>query len=60
MACSLHRNSDFNKIHINRKEDGEGLESVQILFENRVLALRQHLTQIASHTNIPKFVYESE
>ena len=37
-----------------------GLKSVQILFESRVVALRKHLTQIASRSNILKFVYESE
>ena len=60
IAGSLHPNSDVNKLHINRKEGGRGLKSVQILFESRVVALRQHLTQIASCSNILKFVYESE
>ena len=43
-----------------RKEGGRGLKLEQILFESRVVALRQHLTQIASRSNILKFVYESE
>ena len=60
MTGSLHPNSDVDKLYINRKEGGRGLKSVQILFESRVVALRQHLTQIASRSNILKFVYESE
>ena len=43
-----------------RKEGGRGLKLEQILFESRVVALRQHLTQIESRSNILKFVYESE
>ena len=60
MTGSLHPNSDVNKLYINRKEGGRGLKSVQILFVSRVVALRQHLTQIASRSNILKFVYKSE
>ena len=60
MTGSLHPNSDVDKLYINRKEGGRGLKSVQILFESRIVALRQHLTQIASRSNILKFVYESE
>ena len=60
MTGSLHPNSDVDKLCINRKEGGRGLKSVQILLESRVVALRQHLTQIASRSNVPKFVYESE
>ena len=60
MTGSLHPNSDIDKLYINRKEGGIGLKSVQILFESRVVALRQHFTQIASRSNILKFVYESE
>ena len=57
---SLHPNSDLDKLYINRKEGGRGLKSVRILFESRVIALRQHLTQATSRSNILKFVYESE
>ena len=60
MAGILQPNSDADKLYINRKEGGRGLKLVRILFESRVVALRQHLTQIASHSNILKFVYESE
>ena len=60
MTGSLHPNSDADKLYINRKEGGRDLKSVQILFESRVIALRQHLTQIASRSNILKFVYGSE
>ena len=60
MSGSLHPNSDVDKQYIDRKKGGRGLKSVQILFEIRVVALRQHLTQIASRSNILTFVYESE
>ena len=60
MAGILQPNSDADKLYINRKEGGRGLKLVRILFESRVVALRQHLTQIASRSNILKFVYESE
>ena len=60
MKGSLHPNSDVGKLYINRKEGGRGLQSVQILFENRVVTLREHLTQIASCSNILKFVNESD
>ena len=52
MTGSLHPNNDVNKLYINRKEGRRGLKSVQILFESRVAALRQHFTQIASCSNI--------
>ena len=45
MTGSLHPNSDVDKLDINRKESGRGLKSVQILFECRLVALRQHLMQ---------------
>ena len=48
MTGSLHPSSDADKLFINRKEGGRGLKLVQILFESSVVALRQHLTQIAS------------
>ena len=57
---SLHPNSDVDKLYINRKEGRRGLKLVQILFESRVVALRQHLTQIASRSSILKLMYESE
>ena len=60
MSGSLHPNSDVDKLYIDRKKGGRGLKSVQTLFESRVVALRQHLTQIVSRSNILTFVYESE
>ena len=60
MTGSLHPNGDGNKLYINRKESERGLNLVQILFESRAVALRQDLTQIASCSNMLKFVYESE
>ena len=48
MTGSLHPSSDADKLFVNRKEGGRGLKLVQILFESSVVALRQHLTQIAS------------
>ena len=60
MTGSLHPNNNVDKLTLIEKREGRGLKSVQILFESRVVALRQHLTQIASRSNILKFVYESE
>ena len=60
MTGSLHPNSDVDKLYINRKEGGRGFKSVQFFFESRVVALRQHLTETGSCSNILKFVYESE
>ena len=55
MTGSLHPKIDVDKLYINRKEGGRGLKLVQILFESRVVALRQYLTQIAYRSNILKF-----
>ena len=46
MAGTLQPNSDANKLYINRKEGGRGLKLVRILFESRVVALRNILHKL--------------
>ena len=46
MAGTLQPNSDANKLYINRKEGGRGLKLVRILFESRIVALRNILHKL--------------
>ena len=60
MTGSFHPNSDIDKLYISRKSGGRGLKSIKILFESRILALRQHLRQSRERSDILTCVYESE
>ena len=52
MTGSFHPNSDIDKLYISRKSGGRGLKSMKILFESRILALRQHLRQSRERSDI--------
>ena len=60
MTGSFHPNSDIDKLCISRKSGGRGLKSMKILFESRILALRQHLRQSRERSDILTCMYESE
>ena len=60
MTGSFHPNSDIDKLYISRKSGGRGLKSMKILFESRILALRQHLRQSRERSDILTCMYESE
>ena len=60
MTGNFHPNSDIDKLYISRKSGGRGLKSIKILFESRILALRQHLRQSRERSDVLTCVYESE
>ena len=60
MTGSFHPNSDIDKLYISRKSGERGLKSIKILFESRILALRQHLRQSRERSDILTCMYESE
>ena len=44
MIGNFHPNNDIDKLYVHRKSGGRGLRSVKIMFESRLVTLRQHLT----------------
>ena len=60
MTGRFHPNSDIDKLYISKNSGGRGLKSIKILFESRILALRQHLRQSRERSDILTCVYESE
>ena len=43
MTGNFHRNSDIDRLYLQRKRGGKGLKSIQIAYESRVISIRQHL-----------------
>ena len=43
MTGNCHRNSDVDRLYLQRKRGGRGLKSVPIAYESRVISIRQHL-----------------
>ena len=43
MTGNFHRNSDVDLLYLQRKRGGRGLKSIQIVYELRVISIRQHL-----------------
>ena len=45
MIGSFHRNSDVDRLYVQRKKGGRGLKSIQIAYETKIISIRQHITQ---------------
>ena len=60
MTRNVHRNSDIDKLHVNKKSGGGGLRSIKIMLESRLVALRQHLTHSKNGNEIMHNIHESE
>ena len=43
MTGNFHRNSDVDRLYVQRKKGGRGLKSIQIAYETRIISTRQHL-----------------
>ena len=57
---NFHPNSDIDKLYVDRKSGGRGLCSIKIMFESRLVALRQHLTYSKNRNEIMHYIHESE
>ena len=54
------KNSDIDKLYVDRKSGSRGLGSIKIMFESRLVALRQHLTHSKNRDEIMHCIHESE
>ena len=45
MIGSFHRNSDVDRLYVQRKKGGRGLKSIQIAYETKIISIRQHIIQ---------------
>ena len=46
--------------YVDKKSGGRGLRSINIMFESRLVALRQHLTHSITRNEIMHYIHESE
>ena len=60
MTENFHPNSDIDRLYVDRKSGVRGLCSIMIMFENRLVALRQHLTHSKNKNEIKHCIHESE
>ena len=60
MTGNFYPNSDIDKLYVDRKSGGGGLRSIKIMFESRLVALRQHLTHSKNRNKIIHYIHESE
>ena len=58
MTGNFHPNSDINKLYVDRKSGVRGLRSIKIMFESRIVALRQHLTHSKNRNEIMHYIHE--
>ena len=58
MTANFHPNSDIDKSYVDRKSGGRGLRSIKVMFETRLVALRQHLTH--NRNEIMHYINKSE
>ena len=45
MIGSFHRNSDVDRLYVQRKKGGRGLKSIQVAYECRIISVMQHIRQ---------------
>ena len=54
------KNSDIDKLYVDRKSGSRGLGSIKIMFESRLVALRQHLTHSKNRDEIIVFMNQKQ
>ena len=57
---NFHPISDIDKLYCDKKSGGRGLRSIKIIFESRLVALRQHLTHSENRNEIMHYIHEQE
>ena len=59
MTTNFQPYSDIDKLYINRTKGGRGLQKIKTMYENRLIAIRQHLL-IKNSKNNMKYVIECQ
>ena len=57
MTGNFHPNSDIDKLYVDRKSGGRGLRFIKIMFESRLVALRQYLTHSKNRNEIMHYLH---
>ena len=60
MNGSFHKASDINRLYTERKRGGRGLLNLEDIYENRIIGMKEHLTEDAQKHSILKIVEEQE
>ena len=60
MSGSFHPNSDADRLYFCRKDGGRGIKAIRIMYESRIISIRQHLRNIKDKSEIHEYIYESE
>ena len=56
----IHKAGDINRLYTERRRGGRGLLNLEDMYENRIIGLKEHLTEEAQKHSILKIVEEQE
>ena len=60
MTGNLHPNSDINYLYLSRCNGGCSIKQMRTLYENRIIAVRQHLLRKKDRKYLIRYIVKSE